>query len=67
VTEKKLKAFDLQSEKLMIHLNVKIDNDENKLKIKMAKEFDILLKKIALHEYRGSLIQERYQADTDAE
>lgn len=34
----------------MKHLNVKIDNDENKLKIRMAKEFDVLVKKIALHE-----------------
>lgn len=39
----------------MMHLNVKIDNDENKLKIRMAKEFDILLKKIALHEYQRGL------------
>jgi predicted transcriptional regulator len=62
-----LKAFDLQSEKLMIHLNVKIDNDENKLKIRMAKEFDILLKKIALHEYQRGLTQKRYQANSDSE
>ena len=29
---------------------MKLDNDENKLMIKMAKEFDVLIKRIALHE-----------------
>lgn len=47
----KLHTFDLETERLLKHLNVKIDNDENKLKIRMAKEFDVLIKKIALHEY----------------
>ena len=45
-----LHRFDLSTERRKKHLLVKIDNEENKLKIKMAKEFDVLIKKIALHE-----------------
>ena len=31
-------------------MTVKINNQENELKIEMAKEFDVLIKQIALHE-----------------
>ena len=49
--DSKLKSYDQETDKQKAHLQVKIDNDENKLRIKMAREFDVLIKKNALHEY----------------
>lgn len=51
--EAELKKFDHQTMKLRSHMQVKLNNEENKLVIKLSKDFDILVKKIALHEYRG--------------
>jgi len=45
-----LKKFDLETDKLLKHLEVKLDNEENKLTIKMKKDYEILLKRNALHE-----------------
>lgn len=44
------KKFDQETQKMYQHLKVKLMNQENKLKIRMNKEFDVLRKKIALHE-----------------
>ena len=46
-----LKKYDQETKKLEAHLQVKLNNDQNKLVIKLSKEFDVLKKKIALHEY----------------
>lgn len=45
-----LKNFEKDTQKLYNHMNVKMSNEQNKLKIKLAKDFDILQKQIALHE-----------------
>lgn len=45
-----LKNFEKDTEKLYNHMNVKMANEQNKLKIKLAKDFDVLQKQIALHE-----------------
>lgn len=39
----------METNKQEKHLRVKLDNDENKLTIRMANEFGVLVKKIALH------------------
>lgn len=44
-----LKNFEKGTQKLENHLNLKLDNEQNKLKIKMTKNFDILQKQISLH------------------
>lgn len=45
-----LKNFDKDTQKEYNHLNLELDNQQNKLKIKLSKDFDILQKQIALHE-----------------
>jgi len=48
--EHTLSNYDKDTQKLYNHLNLKLANELNKIKIKLAKDYDILLKQIALHE-----------------
>lgn len=48
--QNKQRKFDTETKKLRSHLLVKLNNEENKLKIQMAKDFDVLKKQIHLHE-----------------
>lgn len=48
--ENSLTNYEKDTRKLFNHLNVKLANELNKIKIKLAKDYDILQKQIALHE-----------------
>ena len=48
--QNKQRKFDSETKKLRSHLVVKLNNEENKFKIQMSKDFDVLKKQIHLHE-----------------
>lgn len=48
--EKQRNDLRIKHEKEMKQLNSKLENDEHKLIIQMKKDYDVLLKKIHLHE-----------------
>jgi len=55
--EKQTKELEAEQRKEMIHLQSKLNNEENKLIIKMKRDFDVLTKKTHLHENEIKKIQ----------